>query len=170
MAEVKSLTGQFTQDQLDRLDQIMKDQENAKKLKSQNVDKDAFLKLFMTQLQYQDPLSPMDNKDFIAQMAQFSSVEQLTNIATSNEASLQNDVTLSKQIEDMNKSIIELTKKIDGTSDDKDSGNGDGTDDDKDTVTDESLRASLNEILDVNTKMLNELIKQNAANAAYAGE
>jgi len=164
MADITAMGGQFTQDQLDRLDQIMKDQDNAKKLKNQDVDKDAFLKLFMTQLQYQDPLSPMDNKDFIAQMAQFSSVEQLTNIATSNEASLENDVTLSKQLEDMNKSIIELTKKIDGTNDDDESEEG------EDTVTDESLRASLNEILDINTKMLNELIKQNAANAAYAGE
>lgn len=49
--------------------------------KSNQLGKDDFLKLMMAQMQYQDPLSPMDNKDMVAQMAQFTSVEQLTNIA-----------------------------------------------------------------------------------------
>lgn len=46
------------------------------------LGKDAFLKLMITQMQNQDPLSPMDNKDMIAQMAQFTSVEQLVNISS----------------------------------------------------------------------------------------
>jgi flagellar basal-body rod modification protein FlgD len=36
----------------------------------------------LTQLTYQDPLDPMDDQDFVAQLAQFSSLEQLTNIST----------------------------------------------------------------------------------------
>ncbi len=36
------------------------------------LDKDAFLKLLVTQLKYQDPLEPMDNTQFIAQTAQFN--------------------------------------------------------------------------------------------------
>ncbi|MDP6418800.1 MAG: flagellar hook capping FlgD N-terminal domain-containing protein [Candidatus Krumholzibacteria bacterium] len=44
------------------------------------LGKDDFLKLLVTQLQHQDPLSPMGNEDFLAQLAQFSSVEQLENI------------------------------------------------------------------------------------------
>jgi flagellar basal-body rod modification protein FlgD len=48
------------------------------------LDKDDFLKLFVTQLQHQDPMAPMDNDQMISQMSQLSSVEQMTNLASSN--------------------------------------------------------------------------------------
>ena len=48
---------------------------------NQKMDKEAFLKLLVTELQYQDPLEPKDNSEFVAEMAQFTSVEQLTNLS-----------------------------------------------------------------------------------------
>lgn len=49
----------------------------------QDLDKNDFLKILITQLSHQDPLQPMQDKEFIAQMAQFSSLEQITNMSTS---------------------------------------------------------------------------------------
>ncbi|MDR3240128.1 MAG: hypothetical protein LBT44_08595 [Clostridiales bacterium] len=50
-----------------------------------SLDKDAFLRLLITQLQYQDPLNPMDDRDFLAQMAQFTTLEQMQNMNKSYE-------------------------------------------------------------------------------------
>lgn len=46
------------------------------------TDKDTFLKLLVAQLQHQDPLNPVEDKEFIAQLAQFTTVEELQNIRT----------------------------------------------------------------------------------------
>ncbi|MFJ1268018.1 flagellar hook capping FlgD N-terminal domain-containing protein [Legionella lytica] len=41
-----------------------------------NMGQDEYMKLFMQELTYQDPLKPIDNREFMAQMAQFSSLQQ----------------------------------------------------------------------------------------------
>ncbi len=51
-----------------------------------SLGKDEFLKLFVTQLEVQDPLNPLDSTEFTAQLAQFSSLEQLSNSSASLEA------------------------------------------------------------------------------------
>ena len=53
-----------------------------RKAPSNNLGKDEFLKILMVQLQNQDPLNPMEDKEFIAQMAQFSTLEQITNMSS----------------------------------------------------------------------------------------
>lgn len=60
--------------------------EKQREVKGDNLGKDDFLKLLMTQLQNQDPSSPMDDTQFIAQMATFSSLEQMTNMNTTLES------------------------------------------------------------------------------------
>lgn len=57
-----------------------------------NLGKDEFVKILMTQLQNQDPLNPMEDKDFIAQMATFSQLEQMMNMASSIDALVQNQL------------------------------------------------------------------------------
>ncbi|MFL2846481.1 MAG: flagellar hook assembly protein FlgD [Pseudohongiellaceae bacterium] len=49
----------------------------------EQLDRDAFLKLFTTQLKNQNPLDPMENEAFVAQLAQFSSLEAMTGVRTS---------------------------------------------------------------------------------------
>ena len=50
------------------------------KTSNSKLDKDAFLKLLVTQMQYQDPLNPSSNTEYVAQLATFSQLEQLQNI------------------------------------------------------------------------------------------
>lgn len=62
-------------------DYYLSNQKQTRKTGDSSLGKDAFLKILIAQLQNQDPTNPMDDRDFIAQMAQFSSLEQMQNIA-----------------------------------------------------------------------------------------
>jgi flagellar basal-body rod modification protein FlgD len=74
-------------------------------LQANSLGMEDFLKILLTQLTYQDPLKPMDNQQFMAQMAQFTSLEQtqqLNNkIATliSNQAALQSVGLIGKTVD-----------------------------------------------------------------------
>ena len=63
-----------------------------------SLGKDDFLKLLVSQLKNQDPLNPMDGKDMAAQLAQFSSVEQLQQLNTTISAQAKNSQAMSDAI------------------------------------------------------------------------
>ena len=53
------------------------------KTSGSDLDKEAFLNLLVTQMQYQDPLNPSDNTEYMSQLAQFSELEAMNNLSTS---------------------------------------------------------------------------------------
>jgi flagellar basal-body rod modification protein FlgD len=63
---------------------------------SRILGKDDFLKLLTVQLQHQDPLEPQDNTEMVAQLAQFSSLEQLENMNANLSSSLDLDLILTQ--------------------------------------------------------------------------
>lgn len=78
------------------------------------MGKEDFLKLLTTQLRYQDPLSPEDPKDFVAQLAQFSALEQQLNTNT-NLTNLATIVQNLKNSQDMAQGVGLLGKTVKGT-------------------------------------------------------
>lgn len=64
----------------------------------QSLGKDDFLKLLVAKLEHQDPLEPMQDEDFVAQLAQFSSLEQMNNIAEELSASTEWDMLQTQSL------------------------------------------------------------------------
>lgn len=67
--------------------------------KNDDLGKDAFLQLLVTQLKNQDPLDPQDNSSYIAELAQFSSLEQMTNV-------VKNLEDLGKVVDNIDTSVL----------------------------------------------------------------
>src|SRR3954452_22415296 len=65
--------------------------------KNAELGKDQFLKLFVAQLQHQDPMNPMQDQDFMGKMASFSTLEQVTNLASAN-ATMATNLSLSQSV------------------------------------------------------------------------
>ena len=66
------------------------------KTPKKNLDKEAFLKLLVTQLQNQDPTNSMDTKDMLAQMSQLSTTEQIMNMSTSFQNMIDSQMNMNK--------------------------------------------------------------------------
>ncbi len=73
-----------------------------------NLGKDAFMQLLISQMTYQNPLEPMENTEFVAQLAQFSSLEQMQNIAAGVEllALTQTAATNSQMVNLIGKRVV----------------------------------------------------------------
>lgn len=89
--------------------------EAGRQRKGYELDKNAFLRLLVTELKYQNPMNPADNKDFIAQLAQFSALEQTANLNESvgalGEGQQQSGETL-REIADMLAQIRNLQEEL----------------------------------------------------------
>src|SRR5699024_7376094 len=70
----------------------LKNYKESARTPSPELGKDEFIKILMTQLQNQDPLNPMEDTEFISQMATFSSLEQTMNMAKSIDALVQSQL------------------------------------------------------------------------------
>ncbi len=140
------LTGVITQDQYEYLNDLMKRESEIKKRESQELDQDAFMKILTTQLQYQDPLSPLDNKDFIAQMTQFASLEKLTGMSEAMRASADQTAQTNEKLSSLEGMLEALQANTEAIT---------------------SLQADQTEMKETNVQILNELIKMNQALGAY---
>jgi flagellar basal-body rod modification protein FlgD len=63
-----------------------------------SLGKNDFLKLLLAQMKNQDPLNPTENTEFVAQLAQFSSLEQLTTMNSNLENTISNDTVMAEVI------------------------------------------------------------------------
>ncbi len=83
-------------------------QTNTNRSVNSELDKDAFLQLMVTQLRYQDPLDPQDNSEYVAELAQFSALEQMTNVSEGIE-------NVSKLVSNIDTSVLvgQLSSMID---------------------------------------------------------
>ncbi|MGD6962849.1 flagellar hook assembly protein FlgD [Fictibacillus phosphorivorans] len=90
-------------------------QAKTKQTGSNILGKDDFLKILITQLQNQDPTSPMQDREFIAQMASFSSLEQMTNMNQTMQQflSFQTESSLLQQSEMIGKQVTYETETVD---------------------------------------------------------
>ena len=81
------------------------------------LGKEDFLNLMIAQLKYQNPLEPLDGSEYTAQLAQFSSLEQLTNMSNSLDQSILANLQLSQSVNNtMTAALIGKEMKLEGES------------------------------------------------------
>ncbi len=99
--------GLFTEEQLEVLDKLEDDPTNQRLKDNQAMGKDAFMHILLTQLANQNPLNPMEDKDFIGQMAQFSALEGMQKMNDNFTGLSDNFGTLKEGVEAIRKAVGE---------------------------------------------------------------
>ncbi len=95
-----TINGALTAAQKAYLEDMAKDNKSNRLKLNQDMGRDQFLHILLTQLANQNPLDPMQDKEFIAQMAQFSSVESMQ--------------ALNDSFDDANENIAAIKQTVDG--------------------------------------------------------
>lgn len=103
---------------LEGLNTISNFNSNLKGVKGKStLGKDDFMNLMIQQLKFQDPMNPMNGSEFAAQLAQFSSLEQLSNIKDSLNSSIEANFQLTQSINNtMTAALIGKEAKINGST------------------------------------------------------
>ncbi len=99
--------GLFTKEQLEVLDNLENDPTNQRLKDNQAMGKDAFMHILLTQLANQNPLNPMEDKDFIGQMAQFSALEGMQKMNENFTGLADNFGTLKEGVEAIRQAVGE---------------------------------------------------------------
>lgn len=142
-----SITGVFNEPDYTNLDNYETNTENA------DLGKDQFLNILVAQLQHQDPMSPLEDKDFIAQMAQFSSLEQMNSLVASFE-NLATEIKVGNDTSnEMNKSVLSMLEQLEKLNESF-------------TNLTEQQEEQLNAITS-EAEMIQELVNLNKAKEAY---
>lgn len=103
--DINNINNKNSENYIDKFDNEKKGFDN-KSGKTNELDKDAFFKLLMAQFSNQDPLNPMEDKEFIAQMAQFSTLEQVQSL-NKNFTNSQKEIKAS--IDNLNNNYIDAS-------------------------------------------------------------
>jgi len=143
-----AVTGMLTEENMQLLEKFKNDAQNKAMRENQQLGKDAFLKLMMTQLAHQDPLEPLNNEQMISQMAEFTSVEQMGMMTEASAMQVEQNSTIISKLTD-------LIEKSEG-------GNS------KSEI--ESLIEKTDRTIELNEQILAELQKLNASKAQEAYE
>jgi flagellar basal-body rod modification protein FlgD len=140
-----AIGGTFTQAQMDYLSKIEQTAKTDKLTQNQDMGKDQFLHILLTQLANQNPMDPLQDKDFIAQMAQFSSLENMQSL----------NETFTEVQTDLSDIKLILQRQVNGSS----------SAEQTEVLTE--ISESLNEMQNTQLAQLNLLLNQSNANNAY---
>jgi len=139
-----SLTGVLTDKNKEVLDRLAKDEKSNELKSKQSMGKEQFLHLITEQLKNQDPLAPMQDQQFIAQMAQLQSLDSSNTLVDLAKANYLMNTDMSANLKTMNENIKLLVEKMTATTGSGSTGTG---------TTGTDAQSIVNELVKMNKAM-----------------